>query len=79
MNFNKCAICAPSAWEFSHFLGSNIILEQLPASLSPIIVLHHLFIMCKTNHFITTIFATVGSKILLVTMEMSCQKKKVCI
>jgi len=49
MNFNKYAICSSSVWEFSHLLGSNIILEQLPVSLSPIIVLHHLFIMCKNQ------------------------------
>lgn len=49
MNFNKYTICSSSVWEFSHLLGSNIILEQLPVSLSPIIVLHHLFIMCKNQ------------------------------
>lgn len=49
MNFNKYTICSSSVGEFSHLLGSNIILEQLPVSLSPIIVLHHLFIMCKNQ------------------------------
>lgn len=49
LNFNKYTICSPSVWEFNHLLGSRIILQQLPMSLSALMELQpHL---CKSDKF----------------------------